>query len=307
MKTLLESINEIKNANTSRAAKRAALVSLGLMPYEVTNLMKSFVTTTDSPARSRVNFTFGVEIECGVHRTALQSAAANTGLNYRYEGYNHNDNIQHFKFVPDGSVRHYDEHNHNIGIECVSPVLKGASGRKALKACCDTLNAAGAVVNKTCGLHVHIGAADLTEQAYANVFYNYAQLELLIDSFMAPSRRRNANGYCKSINDKAARLATCTTREDVQRVLRFDRYHKVNPQSWHAHKTIEFRHHQGSTCFEKIDMWVRFCGKLVEWSKTNRLTSEVYTLDEMPFLTADEKRYIKARQEFFATQMANVA
>lgn len=305
MKTLLESINEIKNANTGRAAKRAALVSLGLLPYEVSNIMKSFATVAPTPRP--LGFTFGVEIECGVSSANLRSAAANTGFNYQYEGYNHRDGFKHFKFVPDGSVRHYDEHNRNIGIECVSPVLKGATGRKALKTCCDTLNAAGAVVNKTCGLHVHIGAADLSEQAYVNVFVNYAYLEQLIDSFMAASRRHNANGYCQSISDKARRLSTCTTREDVQRVLRFNRYHKVNPQSWHAHKTIEFRQHQGTTCFEKIDMWVRFCGKLVEWSKTNCLTSEVYTLDEVPFLTAAEKRYFKSRQEFFMTQMADVA
>ena len=42
-----------------------------------------------------------------------------------------------------------------------------------------------------------------------------------------------------------------------------------------AHKTIEFRQHQGSTNFTKISHWVKFLGKLVEWSRSNRLTERI--------------------------------
>lgn len=65
--------------------------------------------------------------------------------------------------------------------------------------------------------------------------------------------------------------------------------------SYSRHKTIEFRQHQGTTDYKKILNWVMFCGKLVEWSKKNRLTANVTSVDELPFLTAAEKKFFKAR------------
>ena len=42
-------------------------------------------------------------------------------------------------------------------VEIVSPVLKGADGVRQVLAVVRELNARGATVNKTCGLHVHVG------------------------------------------------------------------------------------------------------------------------------------------------------
>ena len=65
--------------------------------------------------------------------------------------------------------------------------------------------------------------------------------------------------------------------------------------SYDRHKTIEFRQHQGTTDYKKILNWVMFCGKLVEWSKKNRLTADVADIDDLPFLTKAEKRFFKRR------------
>jgi hypothetical protein len=78
-----------------------------------------------------------------------------------------------------------------------------------------------------------------------------------------------------------------------------NRYYKINPISYLRHGTIEFRQHQGSTSYEKISKWIEFCVKLVDWSRENRLTDYVRTIDEIPFLNAAEKRYFKARKEQF--------
>ena len=85
------------------------------------------------------------------------------------------------------------------------------------------------------------------------------------------------------------------TVENIQRALCNDRYHKVNAESYRRHKTIEFRQHAGTTNYEKIINWVSFCGKLVIWSKKNRLTAPVASIDDIPFLTAEEKSFFKAR------------
>lgn len=283
MKSLNDEIKAIKDANISLNAKKRAYAALGVTAYEI-----SLLIAPEKANMASGIFTFGVEIECNVNRGAIRTAAESTGMQYEYQGYNHNDGHAYFKFVTDASVRGED------AIECVSPVLKGTNGKASLRNALHTLNQAGASVNRSCGLHVHIGASDLTPEQYANVFINYFHLEVLIDSFMANSRRRSHNQYCKSLRDHNE-LVDCHSIEDVRMVLHRDRYHKVNPMSYDRHKTIEFRQHQGSTDYRKISNWVSFCGKLVKWSKKNRLTTDITTVDEIPFLTATEKRFFKQR------------
>lgn len=290
MKTLIDEINDIKNANNSKAAKKAALAKLGITPYEIDILLEGVECAT------RGRFTFGVEIECFVNRGAIRTAAERTGMAYEYEGYNHRDGHDYFKFVTDGSVRGMAD-----PIECVSPVLSGVDGKRALKTACTTLNTAGANVNQTCGLHVHVGAAKLTAKQYCNVFVNYAYLEAVIDTFMAPSRRADNAYYAATLQDHIYDLNYATSIEGVRRALG-SRYHKVNAESYARHKTIEFRQHAGTTNFDKIINWVSFCGKLVIWSKTHRLTAPVTSIDEIPFLNADEKAFFKARANQLASR-----
>lgn len=282
MTTLKNEIEAIKNAKMSVANKKAALVKLGIMPYEVANIIASL-----PKAERNVALTFGVEIECFVNRGSVRTASNVTGLNYEYQGYNHNDNHACFKFVTDSSLYGYAD-----PIECVSPILKGKKGNDDLKKACDTLNQAGARVNSSCGLHVHVGADTLSQEAYVNVFVNYGYLETLIDGFMAPSRRNNQ--YAQSYRHRLFELSQAQDAVRVNGILG-SRYYKVNPQSYLRHKTIEFRQHQGTTNYKKIQMWVSFCIKLVNWSKKNRLTSAVASIDDVPFLNETEKAYFKQR------------
>ena len=175
MKTLKEQVEEIKNMKDSKSAKKAAFVKLGLRKYEVELLMAEL----PKPVRETHRFTFGVEIECLVAASLMRECATRNEMPFRYEGYNHVDNNHYYKFVSDSSIRG------NNPIECVSPVLTGKAGMKSLETCCKALNEAGAQVNISTGLHVHIGAANLSDEAYINVFKNYQKLERVIDTFMA--------------------------------------------------------------------------------------------------------------------------
>lgn len=286
--TLAQEVELIKNGKGSKNAKREALIKLGLRANEVAYVLATIPTTTRTK-RSEL-FTFGVEIECFVAQSSIHAAANNNNLPYRYEGYNHRDNNSYYKFVSDASVQGLPD-----PIECVSPVLKGKQGLKSLEACCKSLNDADARVNKSCGLHVHIGAADLTGVQYANVFANYQMLESVIDSFMANSRRGNNSRWAKSLNNY--NFTDCFNVFDIRTTLNADRYHKVNCESFARHKTIEFRQHQGSTDYKKISMWVTFCAKLVAFSKNTRLSAAINSIDEIPFLTAAEKRFFNQRKE----------
>lgn len=284
MKTLKEQVEDIKMGKGSRTSKKAALIKLGLRPYEISLIM----TELPKQVRESFVFTFGVEIECLVPRAEMIARAESNNMPFRYEGYNHNDNNHYYKFVSDSSIMGANP------IECVSPILKGKDGMKSLENCCKSLNEAGAQVNKSTGLHVHIGANGITDEQYVNVFVNYQKLEGVIDSFMARSRRANNNRYCKTIQGYG--FSNCKNVSEVYNKMG-SRYFKVNPQSFYAHKTIEFRQHQGSTDFEKISNWVNFCMKLVAWSKKNRLESEITSIDEIPFLTSKEKKFFNSRRE----------
>lgn len=288
MKTLNEEIQEIKNMKGSKAAKKEAFIKLGLRKYEIELLLSDL----PKPVREVHKFTFGVEIECLVAANLMRESATRNEMPFQYEGYNHVDNNHYYKFVSDSSIRGENP------IECVSPVLTGKAGMKSLENCCKALNEAGAQVNISTGLHVHIGAANLSDEAYINVFKNYQKLERVIDTFMARSRRANNSQWCRTLQGR--NFMWCTTKSDIFDAMNGDRYFKVNACSYARHKTIEFRQHQGSTDFEKISNWVNFCAKLVAWSKKNVLSSEITSIDEIPFLTKKEKSFFKSRAEVLA-------
>lgn len=288
MKTLNEEIQEIKNMKGSKAAKKEAFIKLGLRKYDIEILLSEL----PKPIREVHKFTFGVEIECLVAANIIRECATRNNMPFQYEGYNHIDNNHYYKFVSDSSIRGENP------IECVSPVLSGKNGMKSLEICCKALNEANAQVNISTGLHVHIGAAKLSDIAYVNVFKNYQKLEKVIDTFMARSRRANNSQWCRTL--QGISFDSCSAKIDVFEVMNGNRYFKVNACSYSRHKTIEFRQHQGSTDFEKISNWVNFCTKLVAWSKKNVLSSEVTSIDDIPFLTAKEKSFFKSRAEILA-------
>ncbi len=285
MKTLKEQVEEIKNMRGSKATKKAAFIKLGISKYEVELLLSDMPQTT----RERFTFTFGVEIECLVAASVIRECATRNDMPFKYEGYNHTDNNHYYKFVSDASIRGENP------IECVSPVLSGKNGMKSLENCCKSLNEANAQVNRSTGLHVHIGAQNISDEAYINTFINYQKLERVIDTFMARSRRANNSQWCGSLQNFD--FSNCQTKHDILSIMHGNRYYKVNACSYSRHHTIEFRQHQGSTEFVKISNWVNFCAKLVAWSKKNRLDHEVESINDIPFLTDKEKSFFNSRKE----------
>jgi hypothetical protein len=209
------------------------------------------------------NRTFGIEIEAfGITKQAAETALRNAGIDARIEGYNH-EARGHWKIVSDASVPD--------GFEVVSPVLKGEQGLSTAKAVLDALNAAGARVDKRTGLHAHFGAADLSAAEIATVVRRYAKFEDDIDAWMAPSRRGNANRFCRSVRaflesgSVMQKLASRSTAEACDALG--TRYAKVNLEAWRRHRTIEFRQHGGTVEAEKALAWIRFGLGFIEESR----------------------------------------
>ena len=164
----------------------------------------------------------------------------------------------------------------------------------SLKAMCDTLAAVDARVNRSCGLHVHIGAENLSDDHYVRIVRNYQKLESVIDSFMPNSRRGNNSPWCHSL--QGVDFSRCMTKRDVYDAMHGDRYYKVNAVAYLRHKTIEFRQHSGTVEYEKISNWVKFLAKLVEYSYKHEISS-CGSIEEIPFLKESEKTYFTNRRE----------
>lgn len=229
--------------------------------------------------------TFGVEIEIlnTIDRSAVAIALQAEGINAVVESYNHR--TQHYwKIITDGSC----------GWEIVSPILSGEQGLNELRKVCEVLTRIGCQVDRTCGLHVHIGANALGVNKVRSVVKRWLSNESNLDSIQPLSRRGRSNTYCKPLSDtiRTHLIDNCFTIEDLVNI-QSTRYSKLNLQSYRTHRTIEFRHHSGSTDPEKITNWVKF---LLDFCLT--ATPETATATEFNSLFANNNiaQFYRQRQ-----------
>ena len=224
------------------------------------------------------NRNFGVELEI-IGLTCAQAATAisNAGIECYAESYNHGVRSW-WKTVTDASI--CPNGRYRNGCEIVSPILNGEAGIVALQTVCKALSNAGASVNTTTGLHVHVDARSLSIQELLMIVKRYADFETTIDSLVPNSRRAGNNRFCQSIvrvvND--SRFSCVRTTDELinlyRSIFRGDsRFGKLNVESYLRHGTIEFRQHSGSVNAEKVSNWVRFCVNFVSTS-CSLVTSE---------------------------------
>lgn len=222
--------------------------------------------------------TFGIEIEAyNVDKHVLCGALNAVGIRCFVETYNHETRPNHWKLVPDGSIEGMQS------FELVSPPLKGQAGLAQVHVVCQVLRDHGAKVNKSCGLHVHHDANDLTLKDWKNFCKYYMKYEESMDSLLPWSRRANNNGtskegryehqnYCQSLRlnfpslaEGFAAIDSATDLHSLARILcNSDRYYKVNLMAFWRHGTVEVRHHSGTVEYEKIAAWVSLTQGLLE-------------------------------------------
>lgn len=195
--------------------------------------------------------TFGVEIEIlnTIDRTEIARALQAEGINAAVEGYNHRTQ-RYWKLITDASC----------GLEVVSPILSGQQGLSELKKVCEVLTQLGCQVDRRCGLHVHIGANALGVDRVKSTIKRWLANETQnLDSIQPRSRRGASNQFCLPLAStiRTDLIDSCRTIDELTRI-QSTRYSKLNLQSYRTHKTIEFRHHAGSTDATKITNWVKF-------------------------------------------------
>lgn len=208
---------------------------------------------------SLTNRKFGVEIEFARSSSTdtVVREMQTRGLECAYEGYNH-ETRRHWKIVTDGSC----------GYELVSPPLQGANGADQIRKACAALQAAGAEVNRQCGLHVHLECNDLQVADVQRLCALYHGSREAINSIQYPSRRSNSYS-AHHTNDELAAINAMRNMEAVRR-CGLNRYRAVNLCSYARYGTIEFRQHGGTMVATKMLNWVALIQAMVESAKEAR-------------------------------------
>lgn len=261
--------------------------------------------------------TFGVEIEFTAPVSHdVVAALISKGLQAAATYYSGRVGAGAWKVAPDTSIR-ANQRGHS-GCEIVSPILQGDLGLRQLELALEAINELGAVVNRTCGIHVHWGADGMSVDSMRNLAKMYAKYETEVDKLMAPSRRASNNVYCKSIAGNRGvmsseadieshtknlfkRLDRATSPSQIAEMLGSGRYAKLNFEAHWKHGTIEFRQHGGSTEFEKIAAWVKFTGAMVKAAEEASFIKPtgMFNFEAMMKLTKDTglRRYLRKRAQ----------
>ncbi len=142
--------------------------------------------------------------------------------------------------------------------EFVSPVLRGEAGIQHLLEFVSFLNAIGAKVNASCGLHIHIGVngTDLctpeTRQRFINILARLAAHNSIAMYAQTGTPARELGRFCRKTekHDRKHLLAACR-KENFQAL---SRYQLLNLTNVPTRGTVEFRCFAGTLNTTKILM-----------------------------------------------------
>lgn len=165
-------------------------------------------------------------------------------------------------------------------------------------------------VNRSCGLHIHIDARDLSPRELSSVLKVAKMSESIIYKMMPPSRWNGR--WCRKIPLSLSEIDRMGLSEehfvdswysafDVRPTMEKyndSRYCGVNMHSRIIHGSIEFRHHSGTLDPNKIINWIEICQRIVNAGENlansnSSFYSEMYQLiegrkEEFKYFTLEE-------------------
>lgn len=239
----------------------------------------------------------------------------------------------------DGSI----DSNGGYGFETQTPRLQGKKGEELLYRMGAALKEIGAVVNKSCGMHVHLDgkgiiAASRREYpaALLQLWKAHLVFEEAIMSFLPYARRRN--DYCRPMNDnfKLEEIDGCESLLDAERLwykrptyreiqsakghhYHSSRYFGVNLHSLLGQGHLEIRYHSGTTNARKTLEWANLHALIMDAAAAKKFTPEFLKeaqattvlrekselLFELIGLTESSRQYFRARQKKFGNKQVD--
>ena len=237
------------------------------------------------------NQRFGVEVEfTGITREEAANALGNYfGTVPSHEGGHYDEwkvldqDGKTWTLMSDGSI--YTERksgknyihvsNKAYAVEMVTPILTYPELEK-LKECVRQVRHAGGRANESCGVHVHIDAANHNRQSLKNLIgIMYSKEDILFKALQVNENR--AERWCKKVREpmleKARKLASDETKDlteleeiwydgfdhDTSKKYNPSRYYALNLHSVFFRGTVEWRCFNSELHPEKIEAYVNLC------------------------------------------------
>lgn len=248
---------------------------------------------------------FGIEIEMtGITKDKAQKTVAkvlestNTGRRQSYDNHYVIDRSgREWKCENDGSIRTTLSNgspigSHRYAVELVSPILTYNDIPK-LQEIIRALKAAGARVNDSCGIHIHIDGANHSAGSLYNLTELFVERQDLI--YDALDNNARAHRWCRKMSaglrDEMKKVRTSIA--DTERVwysnandgysgtidhshYNSTRYHGLNLHAFFSKGTVEFRLFNSTLHAGKIKAYIQFCLALSGWAIS---TKRVYFKD----------------------------
>jgi len=244
--------------------------------------------------------TIGIEIELtGITRKAAAETVAtyfNSNAVYvggAYDAYEVTDNTgRTWSIKRDSSIKAQKIENgekwgadDNYKVEFISPILT-YSDIENLQELVRKIRKAGGFVNCSCGMHIHIGAADLTAKTAHNLINAVASKQDLI--YKALKVHENRETYCRKLNGELlnrfntqkpqtmAQLASVWYDEPESRAVsqhaHYDssRYKIVNLHALFTKGTVEYRVFNATLHAGEVKAAIQFCLALTHQAKTTK-------------------------------------
>lgn len=203
------------------------------------------------------DLTFGVEFE-----TTMPQGTVNVG------SYSNPNGVewlpQGWKVKPDGSIRAGAGRQ---GAEFVSPVLRGADGLAQVVAVIKMIAERGGKVNRSTGMHVHVGGFEFSTTNLARLTTLVANVEKAIYASTGTKSRENGT-YCRSTAEYGSASAAINAGYDRFRVL------NLTNVANDLKKTVEFRAFAGTLNVVKAVGHILMCLALVERATEAKRTGE---------------------------------
>ena len=247
---------------------------------------------------------FGIEIEMtGITRSrAAEVIAEYFGTSKEYEGgyydayYACDSQRRKWKVMSDGSIdcqkrdgRRKISADRNYSVELVSPICQYRD-IETVQELIRKLREAGAFVNPSCGIHIHINAAPFNAPKLRNLVNIMAAKEDMIYRALQVSRGRETS-YCQKIDPlflERINRQKPSTMEQLKRIwynggdgsrehYHHSRYHCLNLHSVFQKGTVEFRAFNGNLHAGKIKAYIQFCLAITAQALNQRSASPVKT------------------------------
>ena len=227
--------------------------------------------------------TFGVEIEMtGITRNrAAKTIAAYFGTEAShygggYDAYHATDRQgRAWKAMSDSSIRAEKKDGSYASdlykTEVVTPILR-YEDIEDLQEILRRLRKAGAVVNSSTGIHIHIGAENFTPATLCNLLKNIRSKEDIL--YKAIKVKENRARYCQKTNQKLIEMIEVhrpKTREKLADLWYAEapygrdhhynnsRYHGLNLHAYFTKGTVEFRLFNSTLHAGELKAYIQFC------------------------------------------------